>query len=96
MNKESNDEKYESIPYESGEYDDETIPHDVISVMVDEQVSLLAAWRIYKGLSLRDVSEIIGISPVDIDREERSEHPERELVEKLAVIYGCRIGQIID
>ncbi|EAY4676050.1 helix-turn-helix domain-containing protein [Salmonella enterica subsp. enterica serovar Rubislaw] len=96
MNEELDDEKYESIPCESGEYDDETIPHDVIAVMVDEQVSLLAAWRIYKGLSLQDVSGMIGVSPADIDREEGSGRPERELVEKLAVIYGCRIGQIID
>ncbi|PHM74912.1 transcriptional regulator [Xenorhabdus kozodoii] len=42
------DEDYVSIPYTKGANDDETIPHEVISIMVDEETTLQAAWRIVR------------------------------------------------
>ncbi|WP_350306826.1 hypothetical protein [Photorhabdus viridis] len=37
------DEGYQIIPYTAGPNDDETIPHEVVSIMVDDEVSLQAA-----------------------------------------------------
>ena len=54
------DDGWESVHYESGKNDDETIPHDVVSIMVSQEVSLIAAWRIYRGLSQYNVAEKLG------------------------------------
>lgn len=48
---------WEDIPYQADEHDDETVPGEFVSVMVKQNVSLLAAWRIHYGLSQYDVAE---------------------------------------
>ncbi|EFV3689836.1 helix-turn-helix domain-containing protein [Salmonella enterica subsp. enterica serovar Pomona] len=90
------DENYESVPHEAGEYDDETIPHDVISVMVDEQVSLLAAWRIYRRMTQKEVADLLGVKQSAISQFEKVETPRKATLEKLAEIYDCRVGQLAD
>jgi len=47
--------EWESIPVEAGPDDDETVPGAVVNIMVEQDVSLQAAWRIYRGLSQYDV-----------------------------------------
>ncbi|EMK9626379.1 transcriptional regulator, partial [Escherichia coli] len=51
------DDDFESIQYEAGEHDNETIPHEVVSIMIDDDVSLLAAWRIYRRMTQQEVAE---------------------------------------
>ncbi|EAO5289010.1 transcriptional regulator, partial [Salmonella enterica] len=55
INEADRDGDYESVPYEAGEHDDDSIPHDVVSIMVDDDVSLLAAWRIYRRMTQKEV-----------------------------------------
>ncbi|EAM5551758.1 helix-turn-helix transcriptional regulator [Salmonella enterica] len=90
------DENYESVTYEAGEYDDETIPHDVISIMVDEQVSLLAAWRIYRRMTQKEVADLLGVKQSAVSQFEKVETPRKATLEKLAEIYDCRVGQLAD
>ncbi|EDZ9931133.1 helix-turn-helix domain-containing protein [Salmonella enterica] len=90
------DENYESVPHEVGEYDDETIPHDVISIMVDEQVSLLAAWRIYRRMTQKEVADLLGVKQSAVSQFEKVETPRKATLEKLAEIYDCRVGQLAD
>lgn len=90
------DDRYESIPYEAGEHDDETIPHDVVSIMVDEDVSLLAAWRIYRRMTQKEVAELLGVKQSAVSQFERVETPRKATLEKLAEIYDCRTGQLAD
>lgn len=90
------DDRYESIPYEAGEHDDETIPHDVISIMVDEDVSLLAAWRIYRRMTQKEVAELLGVKQSAVSQFEKVETPRKATLEKLAEIYDCRTGQLAD
>ncbi|EJY7599026.1 helix-turn-helix transcriptional regulator [Salmonella enterica] len=90
------DESYESVPCEAGEYDDETIPHDVISIMVDEQVSLLAAWRIYRRMTQKEVADLLGVKQSAVSQFEKVETPRKATLEKLAEIYDCRVGQLAD
>ncbi|ECT1022364.1 transcriptional regulator [Salmonella enterica] len=90
------DDRYESIPYEAGEHDDETIPHDVVSIMVDENVSLLAAWRIYRRMTQKEVAELLGVKQSAVSQFEKAETPRKATLEKLAEIYDCRTGQLAD
>ncbi|HFW3087558.1 TPA: helix-turn-helix domain-containing protein [Salmonella enterica subsp. enterica serovar Reading] len=85
-----------SIPYEPGEYDDEVIPHDVVSIMVDEDVSLLAAWRIYRRMTQKEVAELLGVKQSAVSQFEKVEIPRKTTLEKLAEIYDCHIGQLAD
>ncbi|HAU2959060.1 TPA: helix-turn-helix transcriptional regulator [Salmonella enterica subsp. diarizonae] len=96
INEADRDEDYESVPYEAGEHDDETIPHDVVSIMVDEDVSLLAAWRIYRRMTQKEVADLLGIKQSAVSQFERVETPRKATLEKLAEIYDCRTGQLAD
>ncbi|MCL7680476.1 transcriptional regulator, partial [Klebsiella pneumoniae] len=45
------DETLASLPYEPDSDDDVTLPHEVVAISVEQNVSLQAAWRIWRGLS---------------------------------------------
>ncbi|EBP4586307.1 helix-turn-helix transcriptional regulator [Salmonella enterica] len=96
INEADRDEDYESVPYEAGKYDDEAIPHDVVSIMVDGNVSLLAAWRIYRRMTQKEVADLLGVKQAAVSQFERVETPRKATLEKLAEIYDCRIGQLSD
>ncbi|EAW9081374.1 helix-turn-helix domain-containing protein [Salmonella enterica] len=96
VSKADSDDCYESIPYEAGEHDDETIPHAVVSIMVDEDVSLLAAWRIYRRMTQKEVAELLGVKQSAVSQFEKVETPRKATLEKLAEIYDCRTGQLAD
>jgi len=86
---------WESVHYEAGENDDEKIPHDVVSVMVEQSVSLIAAWRIYRGFSQYDVAEKLGTTQSAVSQwESVSSKPQKKTREKLAALYHCRQEQL--
>ncbi|MBD2801777.1 helix-turn-helix transcriptional regulator [Xenorhabdus sp. M] len=88
------DEDYVSIPYTKGANDDETIPHEVISIMVDEEITLHAAWRIYRGLSQTEVANKLGIKQAAVSQFEKAERPRQATLEKLAALYECKPTQL--
>ncbi|EYU13232.1 hypothetical protein [Photorhabdus aegyptia] len=51
------DEDYVSVSYGVGENDEETIPHKVVGIMVEQQINIIAAWRVYRDLSQSEVAE---------------------------------------
>ncbi len=53
------DEDYVSVSYEAGEYDEETIPHEVVGIMVEQQISIIAAWHVYRDLSQSEVADLL-------------------------------------
>lgn len=89
------DEAWDDIPFEKGDNDDALIPHDVVSIMIDQDLSLLAAWRIYRGLSQQEVAEQMGLTQSAISQMERVESkPQKKTREKLAKIYQCDVAQM--
>ncbi|OTA14322.1 transcriptional regulator [Xenorhabdus beddingii] len=88
------DEDYVSIPYTKGSNDDETIPHEVISIMVDEEITLHAAWRIYRGLSQTEVANRLGVKQAAVSQFEKAERPRQVTLEKFAALYECRPTQL--
>lgn len=90
------DGEWESIPIVEGEDDDETIPHEVVGIMVDQEVSLQAAWRIHRGLSQYDVAKELGTTQSAISQLERAESkPQKKTRERLAKLYDCRPEQLV-
>ncbi|MCC8374155.1 MULTISPECIES: helix-turn-helix domain-containing protein [Photorhabdus] len=89
------DEDYVSVSYEVGENDEETIPHEVVGIMVEQQISIIAAWRVYRDLSQSEVAEKLGVGQSAVSQWEKSEKPRRSTLEKLATLYDCRIGQLM-
>lgn len=90
------DSRWESIPIEAGDDDDETIPHEVVGIMVDQDVSLQAAWRIHRGFSQYDVAAQLGMTQSAISQLERIESkPQKKTRERLAKLYDCRPEQLI-
>lgn len=88
-------EQYEEIPVEAGENDNEPIPNEVVNIMLDDDVSLLAAWRIYRRLSQRDVAERTGLTQSAISQAERKDSkPQKKTLERLANIYDCKATQL--
>lgn len=88
------DELYESIPYTPGPHDDETIPNEVVTIQFDKDVSLQAAWRIFRGLSQDDVAKALGITQSGVANMEKRKKPQQSTLEKLAELYGCRVTQL--
>ncbi len=48
---------WEDVPYTASKSDDVTVPNAIVKIMIDQEVSLLAAWRVYRDLSQYDVAE---------------------------------------
>lgn len=90
------DQGWEDVPYTVGEDDDVTIPNDVVGIMANQDVSLLAAWRIHTGLSQYDVAEKLGTTQSAVSQWEAvGSKPHKKNRERLAAIYGCKPEQMI-
>lgn len=86
---------WEDIPYRADKHDDETVPGEVVAIMVDQDVSLPAAWRIHSGLSQYDVAEKLGTTQSAVSQwESVDSKPQKKTREKLAALYGCRPEQL--
>lgn len=89
------DAGYEEIPYLADEHDSETVPNDVVEIMFRDDVSLLAAWRIHRGLSQYDVAEKLGTTQSAVSQwEAKDSRPQKKTREKLAELYLCRPEQM--
>lgn len=90
------DSLYESIPYRADDDDDVTIPHEVVSIHIDQDVSIQAAWRIFRGLSQREVADALGITQAAVSQLESPDtRPQKRTRNKLAELYGCKPEQLI-
>ncbi|KAB0888017.1 helix-turn-helix domain-containing protein [Cronobacter sakazakii] len=84
------------LPFEMSDENDVTVPHEVVGISVEQNVSLLAAWRIWRGLSQQDVAEKLGISQSAVSQlESPDSRPQKRTREKLAALYDCQPEQLI-
>lgn len=86
----------EDVPYQADEHDNETIPNEVVDIMFDQDISLLAAWRIYRGLSQYEVAEQTGLTQSAISQaEKKGSKPQSKTCERLAKVYNCKPEQLV-
>lgn len=91
------DAYWEDIPVEKDEFSDATIPGDVVNIMFDKDVSLLAAWRVYRGLSQKEAAEKAGISQSALSQMEKQGTRLQEKTRKLlANVYQCKPEHLVD
>lgn len=93
----NDDEKsWEDVAYEVAANDDVAIPHEVIDIMIEQDVSLLAAWRHYRGLSQYAVANKTGLTQSAISQaEKKGSKPQLKTSERLALIYECQPEQLM-
>ncbi|MEX2953565.1 helix-turn-helix domain-containing protein [Serratia fonticola] len=87
--------EWEDVPYTASKSDDVTVPNAIVKIMIDQEVSLLAAWRIYRDLSQYDVAEKLGTTQSTVSQWEASGRPQKRTREKLAALYDCSPEQLI-
>ena len=88
-------ELYEPVQNETGASDDVRYPNDVINILSEKGCTMQAAWRIYRGLTQKQVAEALGIKQSTVSEFEKSERPRKDNLERLAALYRCREEQLI-
>ena len=92
---EDNDQYWEDVPYQSDEFDEVTIPHEVVDIMVEKEINVMGAWRIYRKLTQAEVAEKAGITQSALSQMERNNScPQAQTRELLAKIYDCHPDQL--
>ncbi|MDP8078722.1 helix-turn-helix domain-containing protein [Phocoenobacter skyensis] len=91
-----NEDNWEEVYVQPSDNDNETIPHQVIDIMLEQDISLLASWRIYRGLSQYDVAKKTGLTQSSISQaEKKGSTPQLKTCKRLAVIYQCDPKQLV-
>lgn len=89
-------ELWESVPYTAGKNDDVLIPGEVVDISLQKGVTLHAAWRLYRGLTQKQVAEALNITQASVSAMEKSEKPRELNLQKLAELYHCQPEQLTD
>jgi DNA-binding XRE family transcriptional regulator len=55
-------------------HNDATVPHAVVSLMIDEEISIFKAWRIYKKMTQDQVANAMNVSQSAVARIESGKH----------------------
>lgn len=86
-------EVWESLPYEADGYDDVCLPHEVVALIIEKNISRLAAWRLYRGLTQAEAARRAGISQAALSQMEKGK-PQAATRELFAAIYACTPEQL--
>jgi DNA-binding XRE family transcriptional regulator len=69
-----------------------TIPHEVVRLIIKNEMSTLRAWREYLGFTQKDIADRLGISQAALSQIEAvNSRPRKETLRKLAEIYNVAI-----
>ena len=90
------------IPYEDflkllPKDEEGAIPHEVVGLVIKKGMNLLKAWRIYLGLTQREVAKRAGITQAALSQMEKSSNELRSTtLEKLAAALSLTVAQLQD
>ena len=89
------------VPYEQflslvkNRPEDVYLPDELVRKHVIDEISLLRAWREYRGYTQRQVASKLGISQSALAQMEKPDaNPRSSTLKKLAKIYGVTPGQL--
>jgi DNA-binding XRE family transcriptional regulator len=75
--------------------DGESVPNDVVWKTIDENISIIRAWREYLGLTQKEVAEKMGVTQAALSQMESGEKKLRKAtLEKLAKALGLTVEQV--
>lgn len=73
------------------------IPHEVAGLCLVEGLSLIAAWRTYKGLSQAQLADRIGVTqPAIAQIEKEGAKPQVRTLQKIARALGVQAEQLTE
>ena len=76
---------------------DETVPHEVVGLIIKKGYNLIKAWRIHLGLTQKQVAEKAGITQSALSQMEKTDQEKRTAtLEKLAHAMGLSVEQLRD
>jgi len=78
----------------SQEAESETIPHEVVSYMVDHECSIVKAWRVCLKKTQREIAEKMGITQGSYSAIENSKTNQKATLDKLASALGISTVQL--
>ena len=88
------EEYWADIPCQSDEFDDVPLPDAVVGIMAERDVSVMAAWRIHRGMTQAQAAEKAGITQAALSQTENSGRPHAKTREQFAEIYNCQPEQL--
>jgi DNA-binding XRE family transcriptional regulator len=80
----------------AGKDEDALIPHEVVELVIKKDINLARAWRVYLGLTQKEVAKRAGISQSALSQIEKAENSRSATLEKLAKAMGLTISQLTD
>ena len=73
------------------------IPHEVVGLCIEKGLSLIAAWRVYKGYSQKELADRMGITqPAVTQIEKPGSKPQQRTLEKAAHALGVQLTQLVE
>ena len=86
----------QDVSYQSDSTDNESVPNEVVNIMFEQDISLLAAWRLYRGLSQYEVADKTGLTQSAISQaEKKGSKPQQKTCARLAAVYNCKPEQLV-
>ncbi|MCH2556926.1 MAG: helix-turn-helix domain-containing protein [Alcanivorax sp.] len=74
-----------------------TLPHDVVALMIEKDLSPMAAWRKYRGLSQARLAEQLGVTQGAVAQaEKRGNKPHIETLRAWARALECEVAQLTE
>ena len=91
--------RYAVIPY--ADYmdafgEDVYIPHEVVEIQVEKDVTLRSAWRRYLKVSQAEMAARMGLSQSTVSEQESSDYPHAKTLEAWAEALGVEVAQLED
>ncbi len=79
----------------AGDDDSTYIPHEVVGLCIEKELSLIAAWRVYKKFTQSELAERMGVSqPALAQIEKLGARPQKRTLEKAAAALGVSVAQL--
>lgn len=75
--------------------DDITLPHEVVGYILQEDLTYVAAWRKYLGLTQSDMAERMGISQSAYSQIEASHNPRASTLTRVANAMDINVEKLI-
>jgi DNA-binding XRE family transcriptional regulator len=74
-----------------------TIPHEVVGLMIEKNISPMAAWRKHRGLSQVQLAKKLGLTQGAIAQAEKlGNKPHIETLWTWAEALECEVGQLTE
>jgi hypothetical protein len=77
----------EDVPY---------IPHEVVELVIRQNMPLVRAWRVYKGVTIEEVAKFSDLKTYEVEQLEAEDNKFSFKLEKVALGLELDVEQIVD